>query len=352
MDKLLNVTRVGLGKNLNDDMRSPESFAFPACLTSLMECVGEDARWETIRAHNRDYTQRFLNKQILAATGMSFGLLWSPTICPSSFDLMQVNDHAETIRLGFDYVGYDCEIISPEVGVAELRGLLVKSIDAGKPVLGFGIAGDPECRILCGYEDGGKYVLGYGFFPGDRQDVQTLENGMFRLGDWEKDVWTLVICGKKKQAETAPHLILERGVHIMEQSNIDGYLAGGAVYDAWAAYVTDDAYTNMDDQPLRGRYWFHYTLTGNHAEARAYLGGFLMSVANGNEHLVRAAGCMNDIHSACWQLWGVAGGVSAKDGYLCLRDKAKRDELAQIIGEIRVLDNEGKDAMKQWLMRS
>lgn len=350
MDKVLNVRRVGFLQDMPGDSRSPESFAFPACLTSLLECIGEDVLWETIHAHNREWTQRFVNKQILAASGMAFGLLWSPEICPSSFDLMQVNeDHADTIRLGFAYVGRECQIIGAEAGAANLRRKVVESIGAGVPALAFGIGGNFECSILCGYENNGERILGWNHFQKEGMQAELAENGMFRLGDWEKDVWTLALCGEKKKPDNSLRGVIERGLRIMERSETGGYLAGEAAYDAWIAYVSDAACRDMDDAALRQRYWFHHVLTGNHAEARCYLGNYLSSEANGDKRLMLAAQCMDDIHSACWRLWGVAGGISAPDGYLCLRGDGKRLELAQIIGEIRALDRKALDAMKHWL---
>ena len=75
--KVLDVRRVGYFNALKDDLRSPESFAFPACLTSLMEAIGEDVYWLTIQAHGREYQKRAIYNGILTATGMAFGLLWN-----------------------------------------------------------------------------------------------------------------------------------------------------------------------------------------------------------------------------------------------------------------------------------
>ncbi|MCL2498634.1 MAG: hypothetical protein FWF06_08505 [Symbiobacteriaceae bacterium] len=75
--KILDVRRVGYSNALQGDLRSPESFAFPACLTSLLEAKGEDINQITIHAHGREYLKRTIYDGILAATGMSFGLLWN-----------------------------------------------------------------------------------------------------------------------------------------------------------------------------------------------------------------------------------------------------------------------------------
>jgi hypothetical protein len=162
MSVKLDVRSVGFLQNLKNDMRSPESFTLPACMTSLMEYIGEDARWQTIRAHDREYTKRRLYDAILAATGMAFGLLWHKDVCPSSFDLTQVNDHNATILHAFDYVGYNCEIVERTgSNLREMKDLITQSIDAGRPVLAFGIVGPPECSIVCGYDGGGDTLFGW-----------------------------------------------------------------------------------------------------------------------------------------------------------------------------------------------
>ncbi len=352
MQKLLNVRPVGsLGDpQMKGDTRSPESFPLPACLTSLMETIGEDVHWETTPAHNRDWTHRQVNKAYLAASGMAFGLLWHPDICPSSLDLTQVNeDHDETIRNAFDYAGYACEIIEKtDDNAALLRGKVAGSIDAGRPVLVFGIVGPPECGIICGYDDGGETVCGWYHFQ-SHDAAYCLENGMFVKKNWTEGIWKIVVCGDKKEAQTALTPILRRGAAIMEATEISGYLSGSAAYDAWIAYAQDPAYESMDDKALKGKHWLHHVLVGNHAEARCYLGGFLHSQANGDARLVKAADCFGEIHDTCWKVWGVLGGLHAKDGYAGLRDAGKRAELAALLGRIRELDAAALAAIRESL---
>lgn len=350
MKKLLEVRKTGFINNLPGDARSPESFAFPACLTSLMECLGEDIGLETIHAHNREYLNRFAYKEYLAASGMSFGILWHPEQCPSSFDLTQVNaNHDDTIRYAFDYAGYGCEIMEKNgENVDEIRSVITESIDAGRPVLGFGIVGTPECSIICGYDDGGKILYGYSHFQSYAPGA-CLENGMFIASGWETELWKIVLCGEKKEPERSLKPILERGLIIMKKSEIDGYLAGEAAYGAWTNYVSAGTCEGMDDAALKSYYEFHYGFVSNYAEARCYLGNFLYSRAADDEQLQKAAACMNEIHNTCWQVWDVCGGTDAVDGYLCLRDKAKRGELAALIRKMRELDIDAMEALERWI---
>ena len=110
MKKIIPVTKVAFHGSTGDN-RSPEDLALPACMASLMEALGENYEIQTIHAHNQEYTKRTANDQFLGASGMAFGLLWHKEFCMSSMDVMQVNEHNETIRRAFAWAGYQYELI-------------------------------------------------------------------------------------------------------------------------------------------------------------------------------------------------------------------------------------------------
>jgi len=363
--KVLDVRKVGFPGNTSDS-RSPESFAFPASLTSLMECIGEDVRWETIQAHGREWTQRLMYKDILAASGMGFGLLWRNDLCPSSFDLTQVHaDHNDTICRGFAYVGYECEVIERiDDNEAALWAKITSEIDAGRPVLAFGIVGPPECCIIAGYDADKKALRGWSHFQ-SHDPAHCAENGMFLSSGWHANLWKTVVCGPKRDARTSLKDVVRQGVEIMERNTVAGdpakcssepstLLMGFAAYDAWIAFVQDPAFETMDDATLKGKHWYHTTLVGSHAELRCYLGNFLAGQVTGqnaeaDKHLQEAARCLLEIHDQCWKLWGVLGGMGAPDAWQGLRDAAKRAELAAVLTHIKTLDRQAADALHAWV---
>lgn len=349
MNRILDVRSVGWLQNLKEDLRSPESFAFPACMTSLMEHIGEDARWKTIHAHGREWTKRRLYDDFLAATGMSFGLLWHKDNCPSCMDLTQVNDHNKTITLAFDYAGYDSMTVErTDSNLDKMKQTITSSIDSGYPVLAFGIIGPPECAIVCGYDCNGDTLFGWSHFQSYRPE-DCYDNGMFRVTDWHKNTWKIVLCKDKKGHEDDLKSIIQRGCAIMEARELSGYYAGTAAYAKWIGYVKNPAYEAVSDEELRGIYWLHRALVGNHAEARCYLGDFLRERARGDEHLEKAAQCCGDIHDTCWEVWNTAGGFNAEDGYKHLRNKHKRDEIASLLEKIKNLDLSALANLNAWL---
>ena len=359
MSVKLDVRAVGYLKNLDGDPRPPETFALPACMTSLMEAIGEDPGWVTIKAHGRDWQKRTLYDAILAATGMCFGLLWwhggAPgETCPSSFDLTQVNcSHDETIRRAFQYAGYNCEVVErTDDNFEQMKRRITASLDAGKPVLTFGpIEPREECSIFCGYDDEGETLFGWSHWQ-SRNPADTEPNGMFRTSDWHKSLWKVVLCGEKIQPKTDLCEIIRHGLAIAEADDIGGLYAGHTAYDAWVNYVCDPAYRKMKKNELQGKYWFHSVLTGNHAEARAYLGGFLHGAADGDAHLLKAADCYGEIHDTCWKIWSAAGGSpdpSDKKACKALRRRKKREAIVGLIRRIEELDFAAAAELRTWL---
>ncbi len=102
---VLDVVRIGFFGNTGDD-GSPESLPFPACMASLIECLGEEYRIDLLEAHGKTYRQRLANVEFLNASGMAYALLWRPEYCMSSMDVMIAVGHSRAIARAFDWAGY------------------------------------------------------------------------------------------------------------------------------------------------------------------------------------------------------------------------------------------------------
>jgi len=354
--KILNVRKVGF-PGTTGDARSPESFFFPACLTSLMECIGEDVRWVTIQAHGREWTSRLVYKDILAASGMAFGLVWRNHPAPNEFSFPLTDDPNDMIRHAFAWMGYTCEIIERQAGnEAALWAKITAEIDAGRPVLAFDLVG-PDCGIVAGYDADRHALIGWSFFQNDPA-VARAENGMFIAPDWHRNLRKIAVCGPKRDARVPLQDVVRRGLAIMERTSIeDGtVLMGLAAYDAWIAFVQNPAFETMDDETLKNKHGIHDGTVGNHAELRCYLGNFLTGASQvegqgtrGDKYLQEAAQCLDKIHTQCWKAWGVLGGMGSPDAYKGLRDAAKRAELAAVLTAIKNLDRQAANALHTWL---
>ncbi|MCL2549152.1 MAG: hypothetical protein FWE76_08320, partial [Symbiobacteriaceae bacterium] len=258
-----------------------------------------------------------------------------------------VNDHDITISRAFAYLGYDHEVIPVVEGNYDLlRQRIVASIDAGIPVLAFGIIGPPECSIICGYEDAGTTMLGWSHFQ-SRDPANLASNGMFTTSKWYDGLWKIVICGKPSGAQRDLKEIIQHGLTIATATSLgkndntgeEGlYAAGLAAYDAWIAYVSQESYSEMPSDELRRHYWFHSTMVGNNAEAKSYLGGYLHHKAGEDADLNRIADYYDEIHSISWQIWEAAGGSGNKEAYLAFSDPAKRKEIADLVEQMKTLE--------------
>jgi hypothetical protein len=347
--RVLDVVKVGFHGNTGDN-RSPESFAFPACMASLMQYLGENYPIMEIEAHNQKYKMRTANLHFMAASGMAFGLLWHREYCMSCMDLMQVNDHNATIKHAYDWAGYEFEVVekSQEDNNREyIKEKIIESINKGVPVLAFGIIGPPECLIINGYDNNGDVFIGWSHFQ-EWEKCDKEPNGMFRKTDWYEGLWKIVITGKKIGRMVTIKNILSLGLSIMQKTESEGYFAGLAAYDEWVKYVLNPELENVNDETLKARHGLHHHLVGNLAEARCWGGEFLIHISQEieDENIKGVVKCFKDIHDLCWKVWGVLGEYGQKEVWKGFRNNEKRKKIAAILADIKSLDEEAIGYLK------
>ena len=347
--KVLDVVKVGFYGNTGDN-RSPEDFPFPACMTSLMQYLGEDYPIVELESHHQKYTQRIANLHFITASGMAFGLLWSKDYCKSCMDLTQVNEHNETVKNAFAWAGYEYEIMEKASDGSNrevIRERIVESIDKGLPVLAFGIVGPPECVIISGYDHKGEEITGWSHFQ-QWEPCEKESNGMFRRAGWYDSLWKIVFIGKKIGRSINLKDVLTLGLSIMEKTDSEGYVAGLAVYDEWIRYVLSNELDTIDDETLRVRHDLHHDLVGNLAEARCWGGDFLLHAAeeNKDENMRGVAMCFKNIHDLCWQVWGVLGSYGQQDVWKGFRSTENRRKIAKLLGDIKELDQKAMTYLK------
>lgn len=328
--KVLNVTRVGFSGKTGDN-RSPESFPFPACLTSLVEALNEPYPWETMHANGRTYTHRVANDIFLTVSGMAFGLLWRDDCCPSCLDLTQVADHDEVIRRAFSWAQYQCDIVERTDGNEKaLFARVVDSIDRGVPALAFGLPDIPECSIITGYDEGA--LVGWSHF----------HDGECTLPDWHQNLWKLVFVGERNAEKYLMSDALRWGVSIMESTEADGYLAGEAAYAAWITMLRN--LHKLPEQEIEAKYGFHRRLLFCLAEARCW-GGHFLSDGMDEEN---AGQCFRQIHDLCWKTDAETG----DEGWRAMKRAEVCEKVAARIEEIRALDRRAIELLKkeiEWL---
>ncbi len=328
--KVLEVTRVGF-PGYTGDQRAPESLPFPACMTSLMEHLGEDYPLKISYSEGRRYIKRSGYQQFITVSGMTFQLLWHETLCPSSFDL---TIGIEAVGRAFAWAGYDYRIVRPDQTSYEaMKAEIVASIDRNKPVLAFGVIGPPECSLIAGYDQAGEVLLGWSHFqviaPSEEEP-----NGMFRQADWQKNLYFLVFPGEKTARRLKLSDVLAYGLSILEQRKVEDYLAGQAAYDAWIDLIATAA--DFDDASLKMRYQFQRNLLFSNAEARSWAADFLRE--NGIKDV---AGCFVKIRNRSRK----ADAVLREKGWQGLREPKNRRAITELLREMQALDRQAITAL-------
>jgi hypothetical protein len=343
--KILDVVKVGF-YGATGDNRSPEDFCLPACMTSLMQYLGEDIGME----NNGKHVTRHAYADFLTASGMAFGLLWHPEFCMSCMDLTQVNEHNDTIKNVFNWAGYEYDILEKNTkgdNREDIKTRIIDQINRGIPVIAFGIIGPPECLIICGYDEGGDVLIGWSSFQ-EEEHCEKEPNGMFCKRDWYDTLWKVVICGRKVGRKTNWKDVLVRGLSVMQKQECSHYLAGSAAYDAWMEYVLNPELSKVDDTTLKSRHQLHHILVGNHAEARYY--GHLSLKKFSDEETAKVADVFMNIHDTCWKVWGVLGEYGQEDVWIGFRDAEKRQEIARLLSQIKELDKTAVEHLQSALM--
>lgn len=324
--KVLDVVKVGFHGHTGDD-RSPESFLFPSCMASLLQFLKENYPAKTIYSHGRSYTMRTANIEILSASGMAFALLWHPSFCMSSTDLMIAIPHEIAVMRGFAWAGYGYdEIEYNKNSIDIIKKRIVDSIDKNIPVLAFGIFDIPECYIIAGYDNGGDMLIGWSHFQAFNQ-CPAEHNGMFRKDIHDKDIWKVIIPTEKQKRSLTVKDVFSFGSDIMKMTGIDGYHAGAKAYDAWIKTIlgSEDA----DEETLKARYKFHHAILFNLAEARCWGGEFM----NGHEETVTGK-IFSNIHDECWKTDAVTG----RAGWEGLKSYENLKKIASLLKGIKNLD--------------
>jgi hypothetical protein len=166
---------------------------------------------------------------------------------------MIAEDPVEPVRRAFEAVGYGMTVDRAPAGSdpEAVRRRILESIGRdGRPVLGFGVVGPPECGVITGFDEGGEVLIGWSFFQDDRAFAEGLgfeETGYFRKRDWLEATEWLVYIGEKEApppATTTDRRALEWALEVMRRPEVRGRANGHAAYDAWAeAMLDDDAFT-------------------------------------------------------------------------------------------------------------
>ena len=365
------VPRVGFyfetQKHDDSKMRCPEDVPFPSCLRACLEFLDDGLGCRKIGLCSQQWGLGCGYAYLMGVTGAAFKLTWNDGWHPDNVASWLVgSDPGEIFRRGFAAIGYECKTVHVQrdrMAEQDVRGLIMRSIDAGRPVIAHGVIGPPEECIITGYDEGGDVLIGWSFFqhsPDCNAGVEFEPNGMFRKRNWFADTWSLILIGDKGEQPDPKRVYREalgwaldvvRAPMRFERHN------GLAAYDAWAEHLLrDDDFATDDIAILRERFVAHDDAVGTVAEGRWYASIFLAQAAmdgglNAPE-LYAAAACFAAEHDLMWKAWALVGGIGHSD------DKARkvadpdiRRQMVPIIRQAWDKDAEAADHIEQALGR-
>lgn len=329
----------------------PECTPYPACLKACLGYLGQEIPY----AH------------LLCTSGAAFRLMWNTHMWDGgNVDiLLMTADPAEPLRKALRAAGRSMELLCrteedhglyAQCGAAadvhrgdkaDFIALVKDQIDAGRPLIGFGIVGPPEACVITGYRDGGETLLGWNFFqdmPEYRGGIDKTGEGYFIRTGWYQypETIALLAVGEKKGCPELRSLAkdtLGYAAAIMAPRRVRAYAGGSDAFDAWAGKLCD-ASEFPENAPLpmlferlmcmtdaltmigEGRYYAH-KWTEDMAERFPEAAGPLHQAS---EKLKRA-------HDCSWETWALLGGMGM--GERQARNLARRDIREKCISWIR-----------------
>jgi len=358
----------------------PEDIILPSAMRAVLEYLGEEDYGCRHRLAKCPHCQVFCTyAYLMGVSGAAAFISWKQGGYPGDLAYMGAEPGAAERHL-FQAIGYDHTWVTKEPGCdseALFREQVAVSIQRGVPVLAYGVVGPPEPSIITGYDEGGDVLLGWSFF----QEIPPFADGLtyeppthdakgyFRKRDWFQGTEKLLIPEEKRERLPWPEVYRQSLAWMLEVIRTpmvrpepdapEGYRGrhnGLAAYDAWAAYLRDDAAWSDDEATLRQLHEPHNEAVGVVAEARWYGAQFLAmaaeSLAGGpgcvgtSEHAYRAAACYASQHDLMWQVWDLAGGNGSPEAHLRMADAAVRHAMAEILLQARAKEAEAAEQME------
>ncbi|NPV08611.1 MAG: hypothetical protein HPY83_11715 [Anaerolineae bacterium] len=312
----------------------PEDMTLPSCLRSLVQYLGEPCLGcRHLPGGDCDPAYGCGYAFFMGVSGQGFMLNWNAQQWEfgSGNALTLADDAMAPVRWALEAVGYrhedlgnaalDRESLFPaHADEATLRARIIESIEAGRPVLGFGVVGPPECCLITGYDEGGDVITGWSFFQGFPEFAQGLEfepEGYFRKREWFGDtLGVVVITGTAEMPDLREtyRKTLAHGLAVMREGRATGsYTSGTAAFDAWMnSLLRDEEFASAGIERLRTMLQIHNDEVGNVAECRHYCADFLDGARDAlpaaADELGQAAGCFRAMHDLMWRVWEQLGG--------------------------------------------
>jgi hypothetical protein len=311
---------------------------------------------------------------LMCTSGAMFRMTWHPKAWDQgNSDILGMAEQTlEPMRRAFRSAGYEMRAVAKAepaqwaerllhddaqrvggelTGEGGFRRRIVESINAGRPVIAFGVVGPPEACLITGYDERGDVLIGWNVFQ-DEEKAETEPSGYFRVRNWYPTTRGLLLFGDqvgKPDPKELDRDTLEWALRVLRTPRVRNGQAGPAAFDAWAADMRDDAsFPKGDLKVLHDRLMCHWdsmtiTATRGSGSATAYLLDAAKRHPAAAEELRAAADCLDreDV------VHGVAPGEEAH--LVRLADPKVRREVADSILRARDMHVQAADHIEKAL---
>lgn len=349
-----------------------EMTPFISCLRACLTYSGQEM----------DYAR------LLAASGAAFRLMWNTEYWDGgNVDIMLMReDPTEPLRraawaAGRDYrllckPGREGHFTAEQAPAGDTRittggkddfiTLIRGEIDAGRPVIAFGIIGPPEACLIAGYRDGGEALVGWNFFqdmPEFAGNVEKEPCGYYRRREWYEYEETIALMALGPQSLVPDREELLRGtlqfaLTVMETPRMRTYAGGFVAFEAWAsALLTESDFPREAPLPMlmerlmcqcdamtmvgEGRWYAHVFLN---REAEAF--------STAESPLRKAAECFQNEHKQVEEMgWLLEGHCMGEKQARNLAKPEVRQGLAALIQRCAEYDREAAVHIREALSK-
>jgi len=319
---------------------------------------------------------------LMAITGAAFRLLWNTEYWDGgNVDILGIRpDVTQPLRRAMDAMGRDYTLLCKPEHAALLAGLegesesaktgnkpafvdlIRREIDAGRPVIGFGIIGPPEACVITGYRDGGETLLGWNFFqdmPEYASGIQKEPCGYFVRRGWYEYPDTIAVLALGEQKEVPSDnkallvAILAYALEIMETPKVHERASGYAAYDAWAdALLRESEFPRDAPLPLLMERLMCQidgaTMIGERYQAHRFMQEQALLFPQAKAELENAARLFGEEARLALQMGEAIGGMRMSEKQAqALAKRETREELVRLIRQAKELDVQAIAHMKQ-----
>lgn len=216
----------------------PQLTPFLSCLHACLTYAGQPIRYA----------------RLMAASGAAFRLMWNTEYLDGgNVDILVMRpDPMEPIARAFAAAGRSYTHVQradTPSNHADMLTLIRQEIDAGRPLIAFGVIGPPEACVITGYQNMGESLLGWNFFqdfPEWQGSLSVDASGYFVRKDWYEHPMTLGMIavgepGPLPEERAALKTIVDFAIDVLHAQRVGERAGSASAYDAWASMLEDDA---------------------------------------------------------------------------------------------------------------